>query len=314
MASLFPKHFLGMLVHEYDPDANHSSRILDDVEKLLFADILLEVCIFIIAGLLNSSILLVEVRHWRRKGCISLPRLLVCWLAAIDAIGVFVGLFPKFIVLAIQPCPRLLFKIVHMLTLALKIFADLMSKLTVVLMGIERFTSILKPFYYLQTCTTKTLFLVEMFLVVYSVSFAGLSSFFNYYHYQDTHILYHGLEEESCHKLFLIFEFGHVNHYVDFPWNLAELCGNFQLFQLVQYLVIICILVICNLAVNRSVFVMDQRLKKVYPILQNVHEKPSTPIRPRSQGREFSRLMTTINVSVLLLTTPQMVIKIYVCF
>lgn len=298
-----------MYDHRLDPRNNYTraSVILDDVHHIVLADILIEGFVFLFAGVCNLCLLTIEGRHWIKSGTISLPRLLIFWLACVDAVGVILGLLPKFFVLAVKPCPELMFEVVHMLIVTFHVFAILMSKLTVVLMGIERYTSILKPFFYVRACTMRKFFIAEIAFITYSAIFAGVSSFFNYYHYHDTHVFYEDLDEENCHETFLIFEFGSINHNIDFPWRYGEICGSFQLYQLVQDILLLLILVVCNMAVIRALKVMDQRMKQVCPMPGASSSPQSTTNYP---GRDFSCLMTLINVSVLLLTTPQMVIRL----
>lgn len=304
----------GMYEHDINLEENVSrtSAILDDVHHVEVVDLVIETFTFIFAGLFNTCLIAVEARRWRRTRSMNIPRILIVCLASIDAIGVFVGLLPKFLVLAVIPCPKILFSVVHSLTVTVYVFSILMSKMTVVLMGIERYASILMPFFYVRTFTPKLVLVAEIVCAVYAALFAAISSFFNYYHYHDTHIYYHNLHEHAhnCHEYFLIFEFGSINHKVDFPWRFAELCGTFQCYQLGQDILLIAIVVICNSAVMNGLSKMDRRMRQVCPGSgSETTGKRSAAPAPSFSGREFSRLMTLINVFVIVLTTPQMVVS-----
>ena len=296
-----------MYEHDEDHFANYSSesRILDEVHHLVIVDVFLEIIIFLFAGISNLALIIVEIKSYLKTGSMSLPRQLIFWLAWIDSIGVFVGLLPRLLVQSVKPCPEYCFAVIHMLTVTFQCFAILMSKLTVVLMGIERYMSLLRPFFYVRTCNSNRFLFLEIMCCIYSAMFAATSSFFNFYHYHDTEKYYLDIDHENCHEMFLIFEFGSINHNVDFPWRYAEICGSFQFYQLAQDILLIIVLIICNSAVIKGLKVMDDRMKKVCPQPNTADKSPSTPLS--YPGRDFARLMTLINVFVLLLTTPQMV-------
>lgn len=276
-----------------------------DSNRLGSADTATLYAILLLGVLANAFLIVLETKVWVRRRRLSQPRLLIFLLALIDAVSCIFGILPRLLVLNRTPCLTSTLIDTYMLTRFILGSFSILSKLTVVLMGIERFISIRAPFFYVRHCTVKMFSTVQVILVMYSLIIGTVLVFIDKKLFKAVLENIPDLESLTCHRLFLIFEFDIYPERTLIQWQFSAVVNGFTVFQLLQDFLLIIILFVCNTSVISGLEAMERRLRESCP--RPTDERSSAQDLMAATGREFSRLMIAINIIVVILTTPLMV-------
>lgn len=286
-------------------DANRT--FVFDSTRLEAMDVISYSITLALAVLSNTCLLVLESKIWLKHRRLSQPRLLIILLALVDTISCIFGILPRLIISSLTPC---LVSQIYMLTRFTLGCFGILSKLTVVLMGVERFISIRAPFFYVRNCTIKSFVVVHIILVMYSLLLGSVSIFLDYYLFESSTKLIQNIEAIKCQTIFLIFEFEIYPRKTTgtsiTQWQYMSATSAFTIFKLMQDFTLILILLICNTSVISGLRDMEKRLQVSCPRSTSDQSNAAQDLMTAT-GKEFSRLMIAINIIVLLLITPEMV-------
>lgn len=295
-----------MASFSFTKDVFNNSAVILETDHLETSDFLTDCVILSLILLSNTCLLVLEVKIWIQRRRLSQPRFLIISLGIIDALcGVF-GILPRIILASSIPCNSSSHLRFYMATRFVLGCFIVLSKLTVVLMGIERFISIRAPFFYVRNCSLKTFAFIKSLLIIYSLVLGSVSMFLDLQLFRKMQNETEHLADVSCHKAFLYFEFYVYSWRSSVVWKYLPIANGFTVFVLMQDFVLIILLLICNTSVIGGLQDMEKRIMESCP--RPTASRTDAIDLMTATGKEFSRLMVAINIAVLLITTPYMVI------
>lgn len=163
-----------------------------------------------------------------------------------------------------------------------------LSGFVVIFMGVERYLSLLKPFFYDNSVTLQRIFIAILVLIIYSFAMAS---------FQVTGQVY--AIPHTCNLSTTSYCFTYRNTTVN--WT-SVIYTAYDILTVVESLANIVILVFCNVFVIRCMRQMRQRIDMVCPRNRDEYIKQVDMIRGVSA--EFSRLMVGITLVFVITVIP----------
>ncbi|XP_054758911.2 beta-3 adrenergic receptor-like [Lytechinus pictus] len=163
-----------------------------------------------------------------------------------------------------------------------------LSGFVVIFMGVERYLSLLKPFFYDKSVTLQRIFIAIFVLIFYSFAMASL---------QITGQV--NAESHACNLSAAYYCFTYKNSTMN--WT-SVIYTAYDILTVVESLANIVILVFCNVFVIRCMRQMRQRIDMVCPRNRDEYIKQVDMIRGVSA--EFSRLMVGITLVFVITVIP----------
>ena len=273
---------------QFNLSTTSSSESASKTLSLQTAEITLDIMFLIVAVASNTCVIRLVSLSWRRWRYHNIPNLLVLSLAVTDLVMALLG-YPARLI------PYVLHREDHAKAINILcgychfVFSTLLgySQCIVVLMGIERFLSIRKPFFYDKYCT-RTMFIWSLLgLLLYSIGVVILQ---------------------------ITLDYNGVSESYDSGWQLYCFSTEFyrgnrshsqiilSAIEITQVMVLVVIMLTCNICVMKTLGVMERRAAVTCPRNKQEYLRQKDVIS--GIHREFSNLMLAISVCFVICVVP----------
>lgn len=246
---------------------------------------------FLIILVSNGIVIYLVSKSWTSRRRQSVPNLLVLALAATDFLTGLMGYPPR--LLSFYSGQWLGGKMMCHFTSFIFSFFLTTSQCIVVLMGVERYLSMEKPFFYQNYCTVNRCAALLVVVWLYSTMVAGAGIAMEEVH--DNSGQADRAKKYGCYNLPCT-QLG--------PYRTTN-AKIFALWTLIQGLFFICVLLISNVVVIKAIKVLEEKAATCCPRSKEEYMRQMDMIK--GIHREFSRLMQVINVVFSLCLLPTLV-------